>query len=83
MSRKHLTVVVSVLDPKLRDIADAVPDNVDAVYDKVVARNLIERVAGLGRHIEKIGVATMLITPQQLNSSLLSHYLQVKLRSQL
>ena len=83
VSRKHLTVVVSVLDPKLRDIADAVPDNVDAVYDKVVARNLIERVAGLGRHIEKIGVATMLITPQQLNSSLLSHYLQVKLRSQL
>jgi len=83
VSRKHLTVVVSVLDPKLREIADAVPENVDAVYDKVVARNMIERVAGLGKHIEKIGIATMLITPQQLNSSLLSHYLQVKLRSQL
>ncbi|MBU1109883.1 MAG: DUF58 domain-containing protein [Candidatus Riflebacteria bacterium] len=83
VSRKHLTVVVSVLDPKLREIADAVPESVDAVYEKVVARNLIERVAGLSRHIEKIGVATMMITPQQLNSSLLSHYLQVKLRSQL
>lgn len=83
VSRKHLTAVVSVLDPKLREIADAVPENVDAVYDKVVARNMIERVAGLSRHIEKIGIATMLITPQQLNSSLLSHYLQVKMRSQL
>ncbi|EKD81270.1 MAG: hypothetical protein ACD_39C01883G0002 [uncultured bacterium] len=83
VSRKHLTAVISVLDPKLRDIADAVPENVAAVYDKVVARNLIERVAGLSRHIEKIGIATMLITPQQLNSSLLSHYLQVKLRAQL
>jgi len=83
VSRKHLTAVISVLDPKLREIADAVPENVNAVYDKVVARNLIERVAGLSRHIEKIGIATMLITPQQLNSSLLSHYLQVKMRSQL
>lgn len=83
ISRKHLTAVVSVLDPKLREIADAVPDNVDAVYDKVVARTMIERVAGLSRHIEKIGIATMLVTPQQLNSKLLSHYLQIKLRSQL
>jgi len=83
VSRKHLTAVVSVLDPKLREIADAVPDNVDAVYDKVVARTMIERVAGLSRHIEKIGIATMMVTPQQLNSRLLSHYLQIKLRSQL
>jgi len=83
VSRKHLTAVISVLDPKLREIADAVPDRVDAVYDKVVARSMIERVAGLSRHIEKIGIATMLITPQQLNSRLLSHYLQVKMRSQL
>jgi hypothetical protein len=44
---------------------------------------MIERVAGLSRHIEKIGIATMLVTPQQLNSKLLSHYLQIKLRSQL
>ena len=83
VSRKHLTAVISVLDPKLQDIANAVPDNVDAVYDKVVARSMIERVAGLSRHIEKIGVATMLITPRQLNSKLLSHYLQIKMRSQL
>ncbi len=83
LSRKHLPVIISVIDPALKEAANSVPETSAEVYRKVVARNLIARIQELREKIEKVGVATLLITPKELNSSLLSQYLKVKLRSRL
>lgn len=83
VSRKHLPVIVSVLDPRLKKAAMAVPNSSEEVYQKVVARNLIARVSNMARKIEQMGVATVIITPEELSSSLLSQYLKAKLRSRL
>jgi uncharacterized protein (DUF58 family) len=83
VTRKHLPVIVSVLDPRVKKAADAVPTNTAEVFQKVVARDMIARVSEMARKIEQMGVATLIITPDQLSSSLLSQYLKAKLRSKL
>lgn len=83
VSRKHLPVVISVLDPRIKQAAELTPKSSEEVFQKVVARNMIKRVSEMARKIEQIGVATIIITPAQLSSSLLSTYLKAKLRSRL
>lgn len=83
VTRKHLPIIVSVLDPRVKKAADAVPTTTAELFQKVVARNMIARVTELARKIEQMGVATLIITPEQLSSSLLSQYLKAKLRSKL
>lgn len=83
VSRKHLPVVVSIIDPVVKKAADELPASPVDVYQKVVARNIISRIKALTQKIEQMGVATVMVTPKQLNSSLLSQYLKVKLRSRL
>ncbi len=83
LSRKHLPVVISVIDPKLKQAANGIPESSDEIYQKIAARCMIEKVKDLSKLFEKIGIASVMITPDQLNSSLLSHYLKVKLRNRL
>lgn len=83
VSRRHLPIIVSVLDPRIKQAADAIPQSPEEVYQKVVARNMISRVSEMAGKIEQMGIATLLITPEQLSSSLLSQYLKAKLRSRL
>lgn len=83
LSRKHLPVIISVIDPRLKQVANAIPESSNEIYQKIAARSMIAKVAKLNKMIEKIGVASIMITPDQLNSSLLSNYMKVKLRNQL
>jgi uncharacterized protein (DUF58 family) len=82
-SRRHLPIVISLLDPRLKEAAERVPENEAQVYQKVVARNMINRISAMAQRIEQMGVATIIVTPAQLSSSMLSQYLKVKLRSRL
>ncbi len=83
VSKKHLPVVVSVIDPELKKTADNLPDSSEQVFQKVAARKVIEKVSSLSKRVEKLGVASVMTTPDQLNSSLLSSYLKIKLRGRL
>ncbi len=83
VTRRHLPVIISVLDPRIRRAADLVPANSEQIFQKVVARNMINRISDMAGKIEQMGVATLIITPEQLSSSLLSQYLKAKLRARL
>jgi uncharacterized protein (DUF58 family) len=83
VARKHLPVVISVLDPNVKVAAEQIPETEEEVFQKVVATNLIRRISKLAKQVELVGAATLVVTPEQLSSSMLSQYLKAKLRSRL
>jgi hypothetical protein len=78
-----LPVVISVLDPNVKVAAEQIPETEEEVFQKVVATNLIRRISKLAKQVELVGAATLVVTPEQLSSSMLSQYLKAKLRSRL
>ncbi len=83
LAKKHLPVVLSVVSPELLNTVNSVPESNEDIYSKIAAKNLLDRVTEMSRHIGKLGIPCMTITPDQLNSSMISSYLKVKLRNQL
>ncbi|MCK5687005.1 DUF58 domain-containing protein [bacterium] len=83
VSSKHLVVVLSVTNPDFKDSARKIPDTVEEVYRKVVAQETIEKMRLAGKSVEKIGVKTHFLGPEELTTSLLGSYLTQKSRSHL
>ncbi|MFZ2957502.1 MAG: DUF58 domain-containing protein [Candidatus Ozemobacteraceae bacterium] len=80
LSRKHLPIVVSIIDPEVRDAASKLPESNEDVYRKVVAYDMLDRVKQATKSMEAIGVTALCMRPQELCSGLLANYLSVKLR---
>ncbi|HEY9069924.1 MAG TPA: DUF58 domain-containing protein [Candidatus Ozemobacteraceae bacterium] len=81
--RKHLVVVVSVFPPGLAVSVGSVPERAEQAWESIVAGEILSRVKTAHRELEKIGVGTLLLPPEQLSTALLANYLRLKLRSQL
>jgi len=83
VSRKHLPVIISIIDPAIKAAAYGRVPNIETAYQKVVALDIIDRVRMVNKAVESLGVVAMSLQPNELNSSLLSAYLKVKMRSRI
>ena len=78
MSRRHLVLFVALRDPFLDELADAVPDDVPAVYTKVVAQGLDLDRSKVMQLLRSRGVHTLDLQPAQVTQRVLNRYLKLR-----
>ncbi len=83
VSRKHLPVVVSIVDPVVPQTAFGIPRFQEDPFRKVVAQEILERIKRAQKEIGLKGVVSLSLQPQEVTSSLLASYLNLKLRARI
>jgi len=83
ISRKHLPVIISIMNPAVREAAFGDTLSLESAYRKVVALDAVDRVNRAKRSIETMGLVALSLKPAEICSSLLSNYLTMKLRSRI
>lgn len=75
---RHLPLVVALRDPSLAEIAARVPDEPDAVFESVVAREMIDDRTRAVRELERLGAHVIDGSPDEFSSAVISKYLELK-----
>lgn len=78
LTRRHLVIVAAVADPALRQRADGPAADVDEVYRKAGASQVLERRAEMVAALEGAGVVVIEDEPRQLALRLVDAYLTIK-----
>jgi uncharacterized protein (DUF58 family) len=76
----HLPLVVALRDPSFAEMARAAPIAADGVYEKVVARELIEDRSRAVRELVRRGAHVIDVLPQDFSAAVVSKYLELKAR---
>jgi uncharacterized protein (DUF58 family) len=77
---RHLPLVVALRDPSFAAIAARTPESADEVYEKVVAREMIEDRARAIRELERLGAHVIDVLPEDFSAAVVSKYLELKAR---
>ncbi|HEX3722757.1 MAG TPA: DUF58 domain-containing protein [Nitrolancea sp.] len=83
LSRRHLVVFASLTDPDLVALAGNLPDDSRQAYEKVVAWRLLEERRRQLERLNRLGIATLQGSPEELTPAVINHYLETKARSRL
>jgi len=81
MARRHLALLVRVLDPRVKELMLPVPQTVREMYAQAAATVLLEDRRNAGGLISAAGIHTLDSEPQDLAANLVSYYFLVKERS--
>jgi uncharacterized protein (DUF58 family) len=77
-ARRHMPLVVTLRDPALDQVVDAVPRSRSAVYQQAATEELLlEREQALGV-LRASGVQVLDATPRALRASVVDRYLELK-----
>ncbi|HVY63064.1 MAG TPA: DUF58 domain-containing protein [Planctomycetota bacterium] len=76
----HLPLVVALRDPSFAEVARAAPAAADGVFEKVVARELLEDRSRAVRELTRGGAHVLDVLPQDFSASVVSKYLELKAR---
>lgn len=79
----HLPLCVAVSDPGLEAEAEKYPDTISSLYQKAVAEDLIHQRMQVKSVLERGGVLTLDVSPDQLTPALIRRYLSIKARNKL
>ena len=79
-ARQHMVVCVTLADPNLRRPAEQRPIDGRGLYEKMVARQLLDERAGVLASLAARGVLTVDADAESLNPRLIAAYLELKLR---
>jgi uncharacterized protein (DUF58 family) len=79
-ARRHAALAVTLRDPELDAVADAVPANASAAYEQAAAEELLlERDAALAR-MRQAGLHVLDVDPRRLGPAVVERYLDLKAR---
>lgn len=81
MARRHLALLVRVLDPKVDELRRAPLSTEQAMYSRAAATLILQDRASAKTIIETAGIQTLDSEPQDLAISLMNYYFMVKERS--
>lgn len=81
MSRRHLTLVARVADPRMRNAAQTPLDNVSGMYKRAAAELLAQDRREAGVVLSTSNVNSLEAEPQDLASALVNYYFMVKEKS--
>ncbi len=83
LSKRHLTVVVTIKDPDVVERSEAAVADSDGVYQRMVAQKMLdERQIGLDK-LKQYGVLTLDVSADKLSISVIDRYLDLKSRLRL
>jgi uncharacterized protein (DUF58 family) len=78
LRRFHLPLTLAVADAPLQQLAAAVPQTTDEMYDVLVSRDLLHSRAELLRSLERQGVLVLDTVPERLTVDAVNRYLSLK-----
>ena len=74
----HLPLTLAVADVPLQDLAARSPENVEQLYDILVARDLLHGRQELLRSLERQGIMVLDTVPERLTIDAVNRYLALK-----
>jgi len=80
LSRRHLPLLVDLVDPDLDAAARSVPDDVQGAFKKTTALALMEHNESLGRRLRAQGIDRVSAPADQLAFGMLQRFLDLKAR---
>lgn len=80
-SRRHLVVVVTLLDPEVRRLATVPIESVDHVYRRAVATVWREERDLVLREVRLLGAQTLDTSADEISTDLINRYLELKARA--
>ncbi len=83
LRRRHLPLVVTMQDPEIQRLATQAPRDTRSVYERSVARQLLDERAKVLVSLRAAGVLTLDVRADALTPSVINRYLEVKARSAL
>ena len=78
---RHVPLLVTIRDPALDQEAALLPAELDAVYRRAVAEQLIDERRLLLDHLQRQGVLTLDVAAERLTMAVVNRYLQLKARA--
>jgi uncharacterized protein (DUF58 family) len=81
LGRKHLVLVVTLRDPGIDRIASLPPDSSRNVYQRAVALTVLDGREEVLRQLRQRGALTLDVSAEQLSTSVINRYLEIKARA--
>jgi uncharacterized protein (DUF58 family) len=80
LARRHLPLIVTMRDPAIEAVAMQSPSDSAAVYQRAVARDMLERRDVTLSRLRAAGALTLDVSADSLSPSLINRYLEIKAR---
>ena len=80
IARNHLMVVIFFKNSELNDLMNKKPENIQEVYDEIVAEKLEFEKKLIIQELRKYGIFTIYTLPENLNIEVINKYLEIKAR---
>ena len=75
---RHLVLCVVLTEPRVRELADVIPQTVDETYQKAAAADLLRRRRLALEHMRARGILVLETEPQHLSVNLVQRYLEIR-----
>ena len=80
IARNHLLVVIFLKNSELNDLMNKKPENIQEVYDEIIAEKLEFEKKLIIQELRKYGIFTVYTLPENLNIEVINKYLEIKAR---
>ena len=80
IARNHLLVVIFFKNSELNDLMNKKPENIQEVYDEIIAEKLEFEKKLIIQELRKYGIFTIYTLPENLNIEVINKYLEIKAR---
>jgi len=83
ISQKHLLLVVFFENTSLQKLASGPIENIESLYEKVIAEKFILEKTLIVKELHRYGIAGLLTAPEHLSVDVVNKYLQIKARREI
>lgn len=83
IAKNHLIVVIFFKNTELNSMVDEKAENIQQVYDKVIAEKFAYEKRLIVQELKKYGIYSILTTPENLTVATINKYLEIKSRGML
>jgi|SRR5690606_6914231 len=80
IARNHLLVIVFFQNSELQNLIHKNPENMQEVYDEIIAEKLEFEKKLIIQELRKYGIYTIYTLPENLNIEVINKYLEIKAR---
>lgn len=80
ISKNHLLVIVFFKNAQLQSLIHSNPENIQQVYDEIIAEKLEYEKKLIIQELKKYGIYTVYTLPENLNIDVINKYLEIKAR---
>jgi len=83
ISQKHLLLAVFFENTSIRTLASGQAENVETLYEKVIAEKFILEKKLIVKELQRYGIAALLTAPEKLSVDVVNKYLEIKARREI